>query len=45
MTFAVTKEENAYSAAMNEAIRLSIAHTCMNSSSLQILVRLMLPLK
>lgn len=45
MKFAVTKEENAYPATMNEAIRLSIPHTFMDSSSLQILAGLMLSLE
>lgn len=45
MKFAVTKEENACPATVNEAIRLSIAHTFMDTSSLQILVGLMLSLE
>lgn len=42
MKFALTKEENAYPASMNETERLSIAHTFMDNISLQILAGLML---
>lgn len=45
MKFAVTKEESAHPATMNKAIRLSVAHTFMGSSSLQILKGLMLSLE
>lgn len=45
MKFIVSKEENVYPATMNEAIRLSIAHTCTDSSSLQTLAGLMLSLE
>lgn len=44
MKFAVTKKENTYPATLNEAIRLSVAHTFMDGSSLQILAGLVLSL-
>ncbi|KAH1168682.1 hypothetical protein KIL84_013272 [Mauremys mutica] len=40
--FAISRGENTYPATMNEAIRLSVEHTFMNSSALQILAELML---